>query len=1042
MGTIDSILFLIILCCYCFKNTGGNPIDTSVLNCDVGSNKELGPVDEGYNGAVEEFTGVLAEYNVQLVGYLFPSHIQFLELMFFPENSTATVYSKSPLDADVLIESQGELYYSLRCSNSVENTRVLMLNDKNDNTPIFDAPAYNSTVSERLAVNSAVIQVRATDADVSPAYNRITYSIMPPVPSEFEMTFDGTIVLKKSLNYNVATGYSFMAKARDDGDRSATVPVTITVEDFDNMNPYFNQSLYNAVIRELEVGVFLSIQPEAIEARDGDTGINQLIIYSISAVSPSDYTSSFNIDAVSGIITVVNSLDREEVAMVTVNIKAAQSDDSLKTAQAVVSVTVEDVNDNAPEFDQSGYSVTILENTPEGSFVLTVRVTDRDEGGFNGTLRIIPDSAPFSISPYGPVLVKNSTALDREETPRFSLQVVAVDSPTNGLSATAQLNITVLDVNDNNPQFLPLPDPVLIPEGNYSAQNPRDVCRISTTDLDQGDNGKVTLSLSNPSALFQFREDGTLLAVGPLDREAKDAYELEIIASDHGTPQRMNVTHITVTITDVNDNDPEFSQTTYSRDILVKDAKEGDLVLTLSATDRDAGNNSRITYSFPAGSPLLKLNSETGEITVTSDLLEITKDTTLKLTALAQDHGEPQRTSTATVLVYLFRPGVDFESSVYNFIVAENEPKGTRVGVVKALTGNSSVQVTYTLRSYRHVFSVDKQGVVRTLHPLDKEKQERYTIAVEAKDSRTPPNTVVTMVSVQVEDVNEAPEFTSSSYSAKIFSIIPYKYPIVQVEATDKDAGQTWQLVYSLAEGSPLFDVEPSSGLVYVVSVEGQSGEKSLKVKATDPQGLSATADVKVTIQESKTNGAVVISLNRPFSMVDENVRDMERSLGLALNWTVTVISIVSANSAVGGVRYSRDNVKTYVTFIATGSDGTIVPAKDVVRKLESERETVTAELTKVFGEGVEYAVETEPGAPDHFQYTVTIVMSVLLLLVILLIARSDSMKKLINFRKNRQTDHQMSNINATSKCYDETTSPTQNTVDSSLQANVQKSAI
>ncbi|KAG5855651.1 hypothetical protein ANANG_G00051370 [Anguilla anguilla] len=509
MGTIDSILFLIILCCYCFKNTGGNPIDTSVLNCDVGSNKELGPVDEGYNGAVEEFTGVLAGTNVQLVDYLFPSHIQFLELMFFPENSTATVYSKSALDADVFIASQRKLYYSLRCSNNVENKRVLMLNDLNDNTPIFDALAYNTTVPERLAVNSAVIQVRATDADVSPAYNRITYSIMQPIPSEFEMTFDGTIVLKKSLNYNVATGYNFMVKARDDGDRSATVPVTITVEDFDNMNPYFNQSLYNAVIPELEVGEFLSIQPEAIEARDGDTGINQPIIYSISAVSPSDYTSSFTIDAVSGIITVVNSLDREEVAMVTVNIKAAQSDDSLKTAQAVVSVTVEDVNDNAPEFDQSGYSATILENSPDGSLVLRAGVTDRDEGGFNGTLRIIPDSAPFSISPNGTVLVKNSTALDREETPRFSLQVVAVDSPTNGLSATAQLNITILDVNDNNPQFLPLPDPVLIPEGNYSDQNPWDVCQISTTDLDQGDNGKVTLSLSNPSALFQFREVST-----------------------------------------------------------------------------------------------------------------------------------------------------------------------------------------------------------------------------------------------------------------------------------------------------------------------------------------------------------------------------------------------------------------------------------------------------------------------------------------------------------------------------------------------------
>ncbi|KAG5855648.1 hypothetical protein ANANG_G00051340 [Anguilla anguilla] len=1503
MGNIDSILFLILLCCYYFNNAGGNPIDTSVLNCEVGSNKVLGPVDEGYNGAVEEFTGVLAEHNVQLVGYLFPSHIQFLELMVFPENSTATVYSKSKLDADALNETRGKLYYSLRCSNSIENTRTLLITDLNDNPPVFNPTAFSATVSESLAVDSAVIQVHATDADATPTNNRITYSIMPPVPSEFEMTFDGTIVLKKRFNYNVATGYSFIVEARDNEGLADTAPVTITVEDFDNMNPYFNQSLYRAVIREHEVGEFLSIQPEAIEARDGDTGINQPIIYSISAVSPSDYTSSFTIDSVSGIITVVNSLDREEVSMVTVNIKAAQSDDSLKTAQAVVSVTVEDVNDNAPEFDQSGYSATIPENTPDGSFVLRVGVTDRDEGGFDGMLRIIPDSAPFSISPDGTVRVKNSTALDREETPRFSLQiearenaspnnavqagvnitlldvndnsprfesaayegkitkdqtvgmnitqvhaedpdegangkvtyaidggnqegyfsinedtgliqlkklvvfeenkslqfflfvtardggqisrfsstqvhilapgtsnpqfllpsyhgsvleemdppvdilklsflsvvpgievtlevlseadkfsvapdgtfstrlkldrevranysvkvsisdgtnrdettvlvdvtdvndndpvfasgsvtvdipedaalganvtrlaatdaddgfnsaifyslvggegkfsidpesarislagrldregqaqytlevvardqgqpprsatavvvvnvtdvndnsplfpvaqyevavlenctvgttvlelsatdldegsnavvtyrvvqqapptdppvfilnpvsgalwlnqpldfgkaraytltvealdggtpalngtssvlvrvqdlndkppkfsqdhyniavfenlpggtaiislevtdedeagfsnghfilnsdtfsiseqgtvslnrnatldreqedsyilqVVAVDSPTNGLSATAQLNITVLDVNDNNPQFLPLPDPVLVPEGNYSTQNPWEVCRISTTDLDQGDNGKVTLSLSNPNALFQFREDGTLLAVGPLDREAKDAYELVITASDHGTPQRKNVTHITVTITDVNDNDPEFSQTTYSRDILVKDAKEGDLVLTLSATDKDVGNNSRITYSFSAGSPLLKLNNETGEITVTSDLLEITEDTMLKLTALAQDHGEPQRTSTASVLVSLFtvslNPGVDFQSSAYNFTVAENEQAGTQVGVVKALAGSSLVEITYTLRSHEDLFSVDEQGVVSTLRPLDKETQEWYAMAVEATDSRTPPNTAVAMVSIQVEDVNEAPEFTSSSYSAEIVSIAPYKYPLVQVKATDQDAGQTGQLVYSLVEGSLLFDVEPSSGLVYVVSVEGQAGEKSLKVKATDPQGLSATADIEVTIQESETDDTVVISLNQPVNMVDKKALELERSLEQALGWTVKVISVTSINSFGGVVRSSEGGAKTYVTFIAMDSAGTVVPSEDVESKLQSERETVTAELVKVFGQGVEHALEAAPGDPDSSQDTAIIVLSVLLALSIL----------------------------------------------------------
>lgn len=86
------------------------------------------------------------------------------------------------------------------------------------------------------------------------------------------------------------------------------------------------------------------------------------------------------------------------------------------------------------------------------------------------------------------------------------LQVVAVDQATDGLRATAQLNITVLDYNDNAPQFPPIADPLQIPEGNYTEENPGDIVTIVPTDADLGPNGEVTLSLSSPHPLFRFRE--------------------------------------------------------------------------------------------------------------------------------------------------------------------------------------------------------------------------------------------------------------------------------------------------------------------------------------------------------------------------------------------------------------------------------------------------------------------------------------------------------------------------------------------------------
>lgn len=49
---------------------------------------------------------------------------------------------------------------------------------------------------------------------------------------------------------------------------------------------------------------------------------------------------------------------------------------------------------------------------------------------------------------------------------------------------------------------------------------------------------------------------------------------------------------------DVNDNAPQFSSSSYASSVLLKDAEVGRLLLTLDAADRDAGNNSLITYRW------------------------------------------------------------------------------------------------------------------------------------------------------------------------------------------------------------------------------------------------------------------------------------------------------------------------------------------------------------------------------------------------------------------------------------------------------------
>ncbi|XP_041840144.1 protocadherin Fat 4 [Melanotaenia boesemani] len=1500
-------IYLLLLVSLCLDFNSASPIHTSTINCNtVTPTVHVGTVDEGYAGDVEVINGIAAGTNVKLVSHIFPVHLEFLELSFALGDTSATVRTKKPLDADALTSSDSTLYYSVMCDTEIKfnNTRTLKINDLNDNGPVFTKDLYSVDVSETQSVNTEVLRVTAEDADSTPENNRVSYSIVPET-DDFLLTGSGAFILQKPLNYNVVQKYNFIVTGQDSGGLNDTASVEITVVDFDNLNPYFHHSLYQAFIPENQAGLFQSIQPEPIKAQDGDTGINIPVTYSIGAVSPDMYERNFEIDSSSGVLSVTKAIDREmSSGLISINIKAAQTDDSLKTADAVVTVTVEDVNDNAPEFDQTNYTVTLPENSPADTFLFKAAVTDRDQGGFVGTLRILPESAPFTISPDGTVRVKNSSALDREaaetivfqiearendppnhdvraqvtvslldendnsptftsssydgkvyvnqtvgmlvvqvkaedpdagvngrikysidfgnsegyfslsedtgditlaktiplvenrvlefplhvtakdggvlyrsssvqviirapgdskphflhevyqgtveeeqdpgvfilradfsttgevpvtlqvqteadkfsispngefttkqkldyddgphnysveisvsdgsttntavvklhvtdindnspvftstsvtksvpedsevgsnvtvvpatdkdsdfnkelryslrggegrfsvdpvsgmvsvagtldrettasysllvvaedqgrparsatatltvqvadindNVPKFSeaayqvevleteslgetlvtvsaedpdegangrimytillqsppsepavftldassgalklaqpldysevkaytlkvqasdggapslvgngsvvvkvkdvnnnppefskdsydvavtenlasgasiltlevtdrdedgfsnghflytsdtfdinnqgvvslrkgvsldretqdsyiFQVIAVDQPTDGLRASAQLNISILDYNDNAPQFPSIPDPLEISEGDYSEKKPGEVFTIRPTDADTGLNGEVSLSLSSPHPLFRFREDGMLLAVGPLDRENRETYELVVKASDKGSPMRENITFIRVSLIDVNDNRPEFSSSSYVSGILLKDAEEGKLVLTLSASDKDIGNNSLITYSFSAGnSPYLALNSETGAVTLTSAVADITENTMLALTAMATDHGHPPLNSTVPVEVSLrtvsLVEGVAFQSSSYNFSLPENQPAGATVGQVLASSGSTIYEVSYRLKTNTELFSISSDGAIQTTAQLDKEQQEWFILDVEAVDTRTPPSSALAMVRVQVEDVNEPPQFPPEVHKATVFSIAPYKTPVIYIKASDPDVGDENQLVYSLSDESSAFDVDPASGLVYVVSATGLAGQTAaLEVKATDPRGLFAKAKVEVVVRGSASSSDVaIISLNQPANVVEKKVPELEASLGKVLGWTVNVIQVSSVSGGAVESRSLRESVRTLVSFVALDGEE-VVPSNEVTKKLQSQSDAVKAELALVFGEGLHFDIETTPQSPSSNQAAV-IALGVLLTLSIL----------------------------------------------------------
>ncbi|XP_047434008.1 protein dachsous-like [Mugil cephalus] len=733
--------------------------------------------------------------------------------------------------------------------NAVVEVQVI---DVNDNSPVFTPSSFNQSVPEDADIGFNVTAVTATDKD-SGFNKEIRYYL---IGGEGKFSIDrvsGMVSVAAALDRETKAEYNMLVVAEDQGRpvSSATATLVVPVSDINDNVPSFSDAEYQKEVSETEsVNTILL----TLSAVDPDEGANGRVSYSIVQQSPSSDPAVFELDSSSGTLRLVQPLDYSEVKVYTLTVQASDGGTPSLVGNSSVVVTVMDVNNNPPEFSKANYDVSVSENLSSGTSILTVEVTDRDEGGFSSGY-FIYTSDTFDISKQGVVSLKQNITLDRETKDSYVFQIVAVDRELDGLNATAQLNITVTDYNDNAPQFPSIPNTLTLPEGNYSEEAPGEVFTIVPTDPDLGANGEVVLSLLTLNPLFRFREDGMLLAVGPLDRESGETLDLVVKASDKGSPQRESFATIRVSLTDVNDNRPKFSSSTYASSILVTDAEEGKLLLTLSATDLDIGENAVISYSFSAGSsPYLALNSETGAVTLTSAISNVKEETTVELTAMAKDNGVPPLSSTAHVIVNLRIiievETVTFQNSSYHFKLPENKPEGFVVGEVQASAGSGIYNITYKLRTYGDLFSINSTGAITTRTALDKEQQEWYILDVEAVDTSNPNTSAVALVRVQVEDVNEAPQFSLKVYKASVFSIAPPNTPVTYVKASDPDVGDEAGLVYSVSDGSH-FMVESSTGLVSVVSVADLAGKTTtVEVKTTDRRGLQATAKLEVVVME------------------------------------------------------------------------------------------------------------------------------------------------------------------------------------------------
>uniref|UniRef100_A0A8B9PCD7 Protocadherin 18 n=1 Tax=Apteryx owenii TaxID=8824 RepID=A0A8B9PCD7_APTOW len=472
-----------------------------------------------------------------------------------------------------------------------------------------------------------------------------------------------------------------------------------------------------------------------------------------------------------------------------------------------------------------------------------------------------------------------------------SIEFDVITLPTEHLQLF-HVEVEVLDINDNSPQFSRALIPIEISE---SAAVGTRIPLDSAFDPDVGDNSLHTYSLSANdffSIEVKMRTDGAkyaeLIVVRELDRELKSSYELQLTASDKGVPQRSGSSILKISISDSNDNSPVFEQQSYIIQLL-ENSPVGTLLIDLNATDPDEGANGKVVYSFSShvSSKIIetfKIDSEKGHLTLLKQVdYETTKS--YEIDAQAQDLGPNSIPAHCKIIIKIVdvndnRPEINLnlmspekEEIAY---ISEGSPLDTFVALVRVQDKDSGVngEIVCKLHGHGH-FKLQKtyenNYLILTNATLDREKRSEYSLTVIAEDKGMPSLSTVKHFTVQISDENDnPPRFQTNRYEVVILENNSPGAYITSVTAMDPDLGDNGQVTYTILEsyilGSSIttyVTIDPSNGAIYALRTfdHEEVNQIAFMVQARDggSQQLVSNTTVVLTIIDENDNAPVIV---------------------------------------------------------------------------------------------------------------------------------------------------------------------------------------
>ncbi|CAK6445874.1 unnamed protein product [Pipistrellus nathusii] len=469
--------------------------------------------------------------------------------------------------------------------------------DQNDHSPSFQEEFIVISVEENVPVGTLVHVFNAKDGDGSFLNSRIQYFIEshhPGINPFLIHPSSGTLVTASPLDRERVPAVVLTVTASDQAvnvtdRRLRSLMANVVILDVNDHSPTFLSFSIAHVKEDAAVGSWV----HHVTAHDPDEGRNGRVTYSLLS---GNENMAFRLDESSGLLTTTCSLDYETKTQHVLTLLAVDDGVPTLSSSQTLTISVLDVNDEAPVFKQHLYEASVKENKNPGEFVTRVEAMDRDSG-INSKLQyeIMPGSSSglFEINADSGEVV-TATTLDREVQEVLTLRVLVRDEGVPSLSSTTTILCTVEDENDHAPKIIVPAHDIEVLEN----QEPGVVYTLLAFDMDTGNNGAVKYYIidGNTDEYFSINEtSGELSNTRALDREQVNNFALVILCSDLGDPPRSSLVQLQVRVLDDNDHSPSFPMLQY-QSFVREDADVGTVVLVLSAVDKDEGLNGQTEY--------------------------------------------------------------------------------------------------------------------------------------------------------------------------------------------------------------------------------------------------------------------------------------------------------------------------------------------------------------------------------------------------------------------------------------------------------------